>query len=282
MDAHGRAVDDARRPGYLRCPMKSHAFRVHEDGDVPLVAAAVHDGHDLRDEVARRVRLSEAERLREEDPFTGEWTTITGHRLVALRSRFEVDLNRPRDRAVYRKPEDAWGLDVWQAPPPDDLLARSLAVFDEFYAAAERLLSNVQRRFSRFVVYDLHSYNHRRDGPEGPPADPEGNPEVNVGTGSMDRERWAPVVEAFLTSLRGFDLGGGRRLDVRENVKFQGGQFSRWVHETYPDTGCSMAIEFKKTFMDEWTGRPDRQQMARILRALEGTVPAVLEALRGM
>ena len=61
-----------------------------------------------------------------------------------------------------------------------------------------------------------------------------------------------------------------------------GGQFSRWVHETYPDAGCSLAIEFKKTFMDEWTGQPDRLQMERILRALEGTVPAVLEALRRM
>ena len=30
------------------------------------------------------------------------------------RSRFEADLNRPRDRAVYLTPADAWGHQVWR------------------------------------------------------------------------------------------------------------------------------------------------------------------------
>ena len=42
------------------------------------------------------------------------------------------------------------------------------------------------------VVFDLHTYNHRRNGPDGPPADPAGNPQVNIGTGTMNRDRWAP------------------------------------------------------------------------------------------
>ena len=49
------------------------------------------------------------------------------------RSRFEVDLNRPRDEAVYRTPDMAWGLQVWKAPPPEDVVERSLAVHDRFY-----------------------------------------------------------------------------------------------------------------------------------------------------
>jgi hypothetical protein len=131
------------------------------------------------------------------------------------------------------------------------------------------------------VVFDLHSYNHRRDGPEAPPADPELNPEVNVGTGTMDRERWGPVVDAFMGSLRAFDYRG-RRLDVRENVKFRGGQFSRWIHENFPTAACSLAIEFKKFFMDEWSGEPDPVQLDAIRTALATSVPAVLEVLRRM
>ena len=86
-------------------------FECHE-GDGPLVAAPVHDGHALHDEVAAIMALSDLGRLREEDPFTGGWTAIAPTRIIGRRSRFEVDLNRPRDKAFYRRPEDAWGLDV--------------------------------------------------------------------------------------------------------------------------------------------------------------------------
>jgi N-formylglutamate amidohydrolase len=261
--------------------VEARGFLLHEGGDVPLVAAAIHDGHAVRAEVADALALTESKRLREEDPFTGGWTVIAPTRILGMRSRFEVDLNRPRDYAVYRRPEDAWGLHVWKREPPAELIARSLAEYDRFYDEVRALLSRTARRHGRFVVYDLHSYNHRRDGPEAPAADPEANPEVNVGTGSLDRRRWAPVVDALLESLRAFDYRG-RRLDVRENVKFRGGHFSRWVHESFPAAACSLAIEFKKFFMDEWSGEPDPVQLDAIRKALASTVPAVLEALRRM
>jgi hypothetical protein len=260
--------------------VEAHDFSLREGGDVPLVAAAIHDGHGVRAEVAAALALTEFKRLREEDPFTGGWTMIASTRIVGLRSRFEVDLNRPRERAVYRRPEDAWGLHVWKQEPPAELIDRSLELYDAFYHDVHALLSRAARRFGRFVVYDLHSYNHRRDGPEAPAADPEANPEVNIGTGSMDRGRWGPVVDAFMGSLRAFDYGG-RRLDVRENVKFRGGHFSQWIHERFPETACSLAIEFKKFFMDEWSGEPDPVQLDAIRQALASTVPAVLEALAG-
>ncbi len=249
-----------------------------QEGNGPLVAAAVHDGHRLREEVARHSALSESERLREEDPYTGAWTAVADTRIVAGFSRFQVDLNRPRDRAVYRQPEDAWGLSLWKNPLPEDAIARSLQEYDDFYAEVNRVLSDLGKRHSRFVVYDIHSYNHRREGPAGPPADPEANPEVNVGTGTLDRERWAPVIDRFIEALRAFDYLG-RRLDVRENVKFRGGNFPRWIHQTFPESGCALAIEFKKFFMDEWTGELDRRQHETIQRALAATVPAALDGL---
>jgi hypothetical protein len=200
-------------------------------------------------------------------------------RVVALRSRFEIDLNRPREEAFYRSPADAWGLNLWKSPPPEELIARSLAEHDAFYKATGNLLTQIERREGRFVLFDLHSYNHRREGAEKAPADANGNPQVNVGTGTMVRTRWATLVDRFIADLRAFDFPGGA-LDVRENVKFLGRRLPQWVHETFPLTGCALAIEVKKFFMDEWTGEVERGLFEAVGEALASTVPGVLEELR--
>jgi N-formylglutamate amidohydrolase len=243
-------------------------------GEGPVVATAIHAGHAVRGDLAAHLALGEADRLREEDPYTDRWLGIVPNRVACHRSRFEVDLNRPRDGAVYRRPEDAWGLEVWRTPPPEEMIERSLGLYDAFYAELEELLCDLEARHGRFAVYDLHSYNHRRDGADAPPADPAGNPDVNLGTRSLPRHRWCGVADGFLEAIGGFD-DGGRRLTVGENVRFGGGELARWVHRRFPDTGCALAIEIKKTFMDEWTGRPDPAEIERLGLALAATVPVV-------
>jgi len=247
--------------------------------DGPVVAAAIHDGHAVRSEIDGLLALDESDRLREEDPFTSNWTVVAPTRIIGVRSRFEVDLNRPRDKAVYVSRKDAWGLRVWLKKPPVDLINRSLAEYDAFYRMAGGVFDDKAAKYGRFVVLDLHSYNHRREGPARPAADPEANPQVNIGTGTMNRSRWSSVVDRLIHDLRSFPFPGGR-LDVRENVKFKGGRFPRWIHETYPETGCAVAIEFKKFFMDEWTGAPDQNLITAIGEALRSTVPGILEELR--
>jgi len=69
-------------------------------------------------------------------------------------------------------------------------------------------------------------------------------------------------------------------MDVRENVKFQGGYFSSWVNSTFAGAGCALAVEFKKVFMDEWTGEPDEQALVRMERGLSRTLPGLVEELR--
>jgi hypothetical protein len=161
------------------------------------------------------------------------------------------------------------------------VVVRSLAQYDAFYAEVKQVFTDLEQRFGRFVVFDLHSYNHRREGPDGPPADPIKNPEINIGTGTMNRERWAPLVDRFMADLQKFDFLG-RHLDVRENIKFRGGHFARWTHHTFPKSGCVLAIEFKKFFMDEWTGEPDQTHLETIRRALQSTMPGILETLELM
>jgi N-formylglutamate deformylase len=249
-----------------------------ERGKGPLIATAIHDSHELRAEVAALSVLDEAIRLREEDPHTGRLTDVAPTRIIPKRSRFEVDLNRSRGRAVYLGPEDAWGLELWREPPQGELLATSLGIYDAFYRLLGEILEQARTSHGRFVVLDLHSYNHRRDGPDEPPADEAANPEVNVGTGTLDRARWGNLVERFMEDLGSADVGG-RRLDVRENVRFRGGHMSRWIHEEFPDSGCVLAIEFKKVFMDEWSGIVDENQMQGLRAALASTVPGLLEEL---
>jgi hypothetical protein len=137
----------------------------------------------------------------------------------------------------------------------------------------------MEGQYGYFMVLDLHSYNHRRQGPQGPPADQEGNPEINIGTGTMDRKRWAGLVDRFLDDLRGFDYFG-RPLDVRENVKFRGGQLTRYIHEHFPSSGCALAVEVKKIFMDEWSGIVDGTHLQEILGALRGTIPGICDELK--
>lgn len=253
-------------------------FELH-CGEGRVVASAIHNGHGARPEVTAAFAISEADRLREEDPFTEYMIRDFANRAVVHRSRFETDINRHTQEAVYVRPEQSWGMKVWREEPDQELVDRSLAQHRQFYQTFEFMLSSIERRHGRFVVLDIHSYNHRREGADGPPTDPERAPEVNIGTHSLPKDRWTHVLEAAMRTLREFDYRG-RRLDVRENVAFQGkGELARFVHRRFPETGCALAIEFKKFFMDEWTGEPYRDDLDAIRALLNATARAVEQAL---
>jgi len=252
---------------------------IEQQGDGPVFATAIHAGHDIREELLPFIALGEAERSREEDPYTDYWVRAAQGWIAARRSRFEVDLNRPPEEAVYQGPEMAWGLPLWRRPLPDEVVAHSLQEYNAFYDELKRLLDAIARHHKYFVVFDLHAYNYRREGPHAPPADALENPDVNVGTGSLDRKRFAPVVECVMEELRRREVCG-RRLEVVENIKFKGRELARWIHSHYPGSACVLALEFKKFFMDEWTGVGDIDCILSIREALERTIPAVMDALR--
>lgn len=225
----------------------------------PFVAVAVHGAHAVRPEVAALLHVTDGDRRYEEDPYTDEWVDLGDVGMVARRSRFEVDLNRPRHEAVYG--EAVWDLRVWRERSPD-MVARSLEDYDTFYAALDRMLTEVAERFGGFVVLDLHSYNHRRDGAQSPPAPQSATPDVNVGTAGID-ERWQPLVDGFIAAVAAGS--GAPPLDVRADVRFEGGYLPRWVNARFAERGFAMAIEVKKIYMDEHTGErfPETEQLIR-------------------
>ena len=244
---------------------------------LPLVMTAIHAGHDLRPELAERTALDDGTRRREEDPFTDRITQAGGLPIVVHRSRFEVDLNRPRHRSVYETADASWGLEVWRRPLTDEQAERSRRMHDAFYEQLRGVLDDLAAQ-GPFVVLDIHSYNHRREGPTAPAAPPCKNPEVNIGTGTMDRDRWGHIVDRFMADLRE-QVVAGHHLDVAENVRFRGGHLCSWVHERYATTGCALAVELKKVFMDEWTGQPDHQHLDELTSAFGTSLPLLLGEL---
>ena len=250
-------------------------------GASPVIGTAIHDGHGTREDVTGLMALSDVQRLREEDPFTAQMIAGLVNRLVVHHSRFEVDLNRAKEAAIYLEPEQAWGLKVWKESPSDDTISRSLQFHEDYYSTLEHVLKQIEQRHSAFVLLDVHSYNHRRDGADAMPTPQDRAPDINIGTISMDRDRWADVIEATINHFSTARIGG-RHLDVRENVAFQGkGEQTRFVHERFPENGCAIAIEFKKIFMDEWTGKPDEQMIDDIQEAVTSLEPVLEKLLDG-
>jgi N-formylglutamate amidohydrolase len=193
-------------------------------------------------------------------------------------SRFEFDLNRNEEKAIYLTREDAWGLAVWRERPSDEIIERSLSHYRKFYDGIKTMLDEYVSRFGNIFVYDVHSYNYRRKGPENAPDDPEKNPDINIGTGNIDNEYWKKLIEDFTDDLLSFDFEG-HKLDVRQNIKFKGGHFSRWINANFGNSVCVLSIEIKKIFMNEWTGELYPDKSALIKEALQSTMPRVVKNL---
>ncbi len=249
-------------------------------GDSPVVGTAIHDGHMVRNDLIGLMVLSEQERLYEEDPFTAQMIGSLTNRIIGHRSRFEIDLNRARDAAIYLEPEQSWGLKAWHNRPDDVALKSSLLTHDDYYAMLQTYLRRIEQRHGRFVVLDIHSYNHRRNGADAEPTPQADAPDINIGTSSMDRERWAHVVDAVIDHFTSATIAG-RHLDVRENIAFQGrGEQTRFIHQHFPETGCAIAIEFKKFFMDEWTGEAFPSVVEDIRKTISELEPVLEDLLR--
>ncbi len=243
----------------------------------PFICTAIHNGHTVSSLVNDNLDISEDTRFREEDPETGYFTDIAKNKIICHQSRFEFDLNRSREKAVYIHPKDAWGLNVRREHPNDEQIVKSLRGYDLFYRRVKLLYNEMIETFGNFFVYDIHSYNHHRRGPNSPFDDSDKNPEIVLGTSNMDK-KWLPLVDQIQSTMKEYNFFG-RSIDVRQNVRFPGGYFSRWTHDTFPGQVCVIAIEFKKIFMDEWTGELYPEIIKELKKVLATTKPVIIDYL---
>ena len=228
-----------------------------ENNESPFWAFAIHDGHHVDDNILVNFNISEEERLREEDPYTAILAELPFNRFVSGTSRFQLDLNRKREDAIYLKPEQSWGLRVWRAALPQGQINELYAIYDRVYADVCQQIQNTINRYGYFVIYDIHSYNMRREGPKAL-VNSAADPQINLGT-QHNHQKWRNLTDQLLKVLQtGKD---GQVYDVRENVKFKGGFLSAYLNNKFGDKGCIFSIEFRKDFMDEWTGEVFPQKL---------------------
>ncbi len=250
------------------------------DDQVPLIATAIHNGHAMPTELLKICGISEADRLREEDPFTGEIAALFPNHIVLQTSRFVVDLNRLPEKAVYLKPEDCWGLPVRTQEIPEALLGRLRADYESWYALLRYQIDRLLTLHPFLVVLDLHSYNHRRGGPEAEPDPQLQNPDIIIGRSNLSQKHY-PAAAALQQLLDG-KIFKGKALDCRQDVKFTGGNLSRWLNHHYSDRLICLAIEFKKTFMDEWSGALDEISFLELKSLFHSTIVHWLDEFHGI
>lgn len=221
--------------------------------DFPVLALAIHNGHHLPQVLLRYTAISDDDRFREEDPYTGQLAEHFPNHIIVNTSRFAIDLNRKRDKCVYLKPEDAWGLNVRIGELPEALYNDLLNSYEDWYNTLVYQIERMLKFHPYIIVLDLHSYNHRRNGPDAQPDPQTDNPDIILGRSNMNKEFY-PIVENLRSKLDGKPIWN-MKLDVRCDVKFPGGQLPRFLHEKYPSQLLCLAIEFKKIFMNEWSGK---------------------------
>lgn len=220
--------------------------------DSPFWAFAIHDGHQIDPAVEQFMLLDETQRLREEDPYTASMAELGVNQLVVGTSRFQLDINRKEEDAVYIRPEQAWGLTVWDSLP-STILKKCHDEYKNFYQNVDRYIQQTIDQHGFFVVFDVHTYNAQRIS-EKQSIDKPANPQINLGT-HYNREKWRLVIDRFLDSVRSQQLLG-EAIDIRENIKFKGGYLAQHILQKFGERGCVLSIEFRKDFMNEWTGLP--------------------------
>jgi N-formylglutamate amidohydrolase len=211
----------------------------------------------------------------EEDPFTDRFLAPYATAVWTDVSRFEVDLNRPLETAVYLDAGMCWGIVPWKEPLPPDLLERSRQRHAEAMAFLDALADEAVEKFGTAVFLDLHSYNYQRQ--DYVPAwwEDLGKPVINLGTRDT-HPRFRPLLDAMLEEFRTIRWDG-RPITVGENVVFKGGYVHGRLQSRHPEHLVCPSIEFKKVFMDERTGELFEEPFARLVEDANAAIARALE-----
>ena len=242
-----------------------YSFRIKMDYYAPYLCGAVHDGHQFRRSLWEICTHSQYERWYEEDPSTREM--IGGHPIVVAGcdSRFEYDLNRPPEEAVF---EDAWGKSLWKAKLPESERRKSIDKHHAFYRVVHALVEKIEDKYGCALVIDMHSYNWRRWDRE--------VPTWNLGATNIDNRRFGHVVESWRSRLADIQLPHGIPATSRINDVFFGkGYFLKYITQNFDNT-LVLATEIAKVYCDELTGIVYPEVVASASRQLKELIPLQL------
>lgn len=218
-----------------------YTFTLKIDNYVPYACAAVHDGHQFRKELWSNCLHSEYDRWYEEDPETKSMIASQPIVLASCDSRFEYDLNRAPEDAVF---ETAWGKQLWKNPLSNVQKQKSLDKHENFYKVTDALISKLEEKFGVCIVYDMHSYNWQRWDRE--------VPTWNLGTSNIDNTRFGAEVESWRKALASIELPHGIKQTAKINDTFQGnGYFLKYITNTFDNT-LVLATEIAKVYCDEY------------------------------
>lgn len=212
---------------------------------------AIHAGNRIRDELRDVVAVSPADQYREEDPGTEKFIRDFPIQIIAQDSRFEYDLNRPSERAVYLTPDMAWGLSVWNRPLTEEEINVSLSKHQEFHQLMDIVTDFLVQQNDQAFIFDLHSYCYQRE--ERLPWYVDKKPVINLGTEAINQIVFGDSIKKIINLLSKISVNG-RLISVAENEVFKGGYLARRLCARNHDQLVVFAIEFKKIFMDELSG----------------------------
>jgi len=239
---------------------------------------ALHAGSRIREALREALAVSAAQRYREEDPGTEGFIAAFPLQVVALHSRFEYDLNRSRDWAIPLKPEQAWGLTVWKRALTEEEKRVSLAKYDEFHCLLDLLTDFLVKKHGQVFLFDLHAYCYQREQRLSWHLDPQ--PVINLGTEPINQARFRKEIDVLLQELKRISVGG-RRVSVAENEIFQGGYLARRLCARHHERLAVFALEWKKIFMDEWSGQFYPAVYDELVEQFTRSVARFLEKVRG-
>jgi N-formylglutamate amidohydrolase len=220
--------------------VNDYSFTIKIDKYVHYACGAVHDGHQFRKELWDNCLHTQYDRWFEEDPATKEMVKTQPIIIAGMDSRFEYDLNRAPETAIYN---DAWGKQLWKNPLPENQKEKSLQKHANFYKVVHALIAKLEAKFGVCVVYDMHSYNWKRWTRE--------VPTWNLGTSNVDNSRFGNEIESWRAILENTPLPNGIKSTSKINDTFKGnGYFLKYITQNFNNT-LVLATEIAKVYCNE-------------------------------
>ncbi len=246
-----------------------YSFTIKIEEYAPYICGAVHDGHQFRRSLWENCLHTEYDRWYEEDPCTLEMVRTHPITIAGCDSRFEYDLNRAPDSAIYT---DAWGKPLWKSPLPGEERSLSLQKHSNFYKVVQALVHQIETKYGKAIVFDMHSFNWRRWERE--------VPTWNLGTTNIDNHRFEGLVKAWCKKLGQMQLPNGIVSTSKINDTFQGnGYFLKYITNNFGNT-LVLATEISKVYCDELTGILYPEVVRSVEKQLKELIPLQVKAFQ--